>query len=56
MAARDIHIFVAVKRYVKGKHETTTTTQSISDLLLATYFGSNEKPPSGNQKYVKKDS
>jgi hypothetical protein len=48
MAARDIHIFVAAKTYVKGKHEKTTTTQSISDFLLATCFGSNEKPSSGN--------
>jgi hypothetical protein len=43
-----IHVFVAVKTYVKWKHEPTTTTQSVSDLLLATYFVSNEKPSSGN--------
>ena len=48
MSASDIHISVAVKTYVKGKHEPTTTTQSISHLLLAAYFGSNEKPSSGN--------
>jgi hypothetical protein len=48
MSVSDIDIFVAVKTYVKGKHELTTTTKSISDLLLATYFGSNEKPSLGN--------
>jgi hypothetical protein len=48
MSASDFRIFVAVKTYVKGNHELTITTQSVSDLLLATYFGSNEKPSSGN--------
>jgi len=48
MSARDTHIFVAVKMYVKGKHEPITTTQSIPDLLLAMYLGSNEKLSSGN--------
>jgi hypothetical protein len=48
MSTSDIHISAAVKTYVKGKHEPTTTTHSISHLLLAAYFGSNEKPPSEN--------
>jgi hypothetical protein len=47
-SASDIHTFVAVKTYVKGKYGPSTTTQSISDLLLATCFGFNEKPSSGN--------
>ena len=48
MSASDIHTCVAVKIFVKGKREMTLTTQSIQDLLLATYFVSNEKPSSGN--------